>query len=93
MKLTKKELIESIAEHAKLTKTSAEVALDAVVAGIQTELLRGNDVSIPHIGTFQVAIRKARNGRNPATGESITIPAKKAVRFKVAADLKRVIAE
>ena len=56
---------------------------------IRTELSTGNEVNLPGVGKFSVVDRAARVGRNPATGEELQIPAKKAVKFKSSVTLKR----
>ena len=71
-----------------LTKKQAGEAFDEVVAAIADMLASGERVSIPGLGSFSVAHRPARTGRNPATQKTITIPASKNVKFKIAKDFK-----
>ena len=66
-------------------------AFEAVVGAVSTALKAGESVKIPGLGSFGVAERGARKGRNPATGESITIKASKTVRFKAGKDLKEAV--
>jgi len=86
--LSKTELIEKIASSTSLTKSSASSAVNLVFDTIKTTLKKGNSVSIPNFGSFDVVKRKARNGRNPQTGEVIKIKASKAPRFKAGKGLK-----
>jgi len=86
--LSKTELIEMIASSASLTKSSASSAVNLVFDTIKSTLKKGNSVSIPNFGSFDVVKRKARNGRNPQTGEVIKIKASKAPRFKAGKGLK-----
>jgi DNA-binding protein HU-beta len=86
--LSKTELIEMIASSTSLTKSSASSAVNLVFDTIKSTLKKGNAVSIPNFGSFDVVKRKARNGRNPQTGETIKIKASKAPRFKAGKGLK-----
>ena len=88
----KAELIESIASKAKLTKAEAIRSLAAFVSATSKSLKGGNRVALVGFGSFSVAKRKARTGRNPQTGKSIRIPAKKVVKFKADADLVEAVA-
>ncbi|HQL00591.1 MAG TPA: HU family DNA-binding protein [Smithellaceae bacterium] len=80
--MTKAELIGVIAQQADITKAAASKALDAYVATLTKELKKTGRMGIVGFGTFSVAKRKARQGRNPQTGKAIKIPAKKVVKFK-----------
>lgn len=71
-----------------LSKKQAAEAFDAVFAGITQSLKDGDRVQIPGFGSFSLSERAAREGRNPATGETIKIAASKNVRFKPGKDLK-----
>ncbi|TLU81467.1 MAG: HU family DNA-binding protein [Chlorobium sp.] len=86
--MSKAELVEKIAEQAKLTKVDAERALNAVLNVVTTSLKAGQDVALVGFGTFTVGDRAERQGRNPQTGEAITISAKKVVKFKPGKALK-----
>jgi DNA-binding protein HU-beta len=86
--LSKTELIEKIASATSLTKTSASSAVNLVFDTIKATLKKCHSVSIPNFGSFDVVKRKARNGRNPQTGETIKIKATKAPRFKAGKGLK-----
>lgn len=89
--MNKRELVDSVAEKAGLTKADAEAALDAVVEGISGALAAGDKVAVPGFGTFEVRDRAARTGRNPQTGATIEIAASKAPAFKPAAALKKTV--
>jgi DNA-binding protein HU-beta len=80
--MNKMELIADIAGTAKLSKTDASAALDAFIDVITRALKANEEVRIVGFGTFGVATRKAGIGRNPRTGEEISIPKKKRVKFK-----------
>jgi len=79
--VNKSELIEHIAQQADISKAAAGRALEAVIGGIQASLKKGDTVSLLGFGTFAVSTRAARTGRNPQTGKSIQIAAKKVVKF------------
>ncbi len=80
--MSKAELVEKIADQAKLTKVDAERALNAFINVVTASLKDGEDVSLVGFGTFAVGNRAERSGRNPQTGEAITIAAKNVVKFK-----------
>jgi len=75
--MNKKELIESIAGAADISKAAAEKALNGTLAAIAESLNKGGKVTLVGFGTFSVSKRDARQGRNPQTGKAIKIPAKK----------------
>ena len=85
--MNKTELIEAIAAGAGLSKADAKKALDATVADVKDTLVKGDKIQLVGFGTFSVAERPAREGRNPSTGATITIPAKKVAKFKAGAEL------
>ena len=85
--MNKTELIEAIAAGAGLSKADAKKALDATVAAVKDTLVQGDKIQLVGFGTFSVAERPAREGRNPSTGATITIPAKKVAKFKAGAEL------
>ena len=89
--MTKKELVAAIAEKAEMKKVDAENALNAMVEVISDELANGGEVALFGLGKFEVRERAARNGRNPQTGEAITIPATTAVGLKAAKALKDAV--
>ena len=86
--MNKSDLIEHIAKEADLSKASAARALDAFVSGITETLKQGSEVSLVGFGTFAVADREARTGRNPKTGEALQIKAAKIPKFRPGKGLK-----
>ena len=84
----KAEFVNRIAELTGYPKTHVAQCYEKVFELIAEELARGEKVSVAGFGVFQVSERAARQGRNPATGEPITIAASKTVRFKPAKNLK-----
>ncbi|HRN35378.1 MAG TPA: HU family DNA-binding protein [Flavobacteriales bacterium] len=89
--MNKAELVESIAAEAKISKADAKRALDAFVSNTTKALKKGDRVALVGFGTFSVAKRAARKGRNPQTGKEIKIAAKKVVKFKAGADLAKKV--
>lgn len=90
-KMNKAELIDAIAGEAKLTKADAGRALDGFINATTKALKKGDRVALVGFGTFGVAKRAARTGRNPQTGKAIKIAAKKVAKFKAGADLKKSV--
>lgn len=80
--MTKSDLVQKIADAAGITKIVAEKALNSFMDAVGDALAAGDKVTLVGFGTFEVATRASREGRNPRSGEIITIPASKAVRFK-----------
>lgn len=89
--MNKAELIEAIASKADLTKADAKKALDAFIDATSGTLKKGDRVALVGFGSFSVAKRAARTGRNPKTGEEMQIPAKKVVKFKPGAELAKIV--
>lgn len=89
--MNKAQLIDAIANDAKLTKADAKRALDAFVKTTTGALKKGDRVALVGFGSFSVSKRNARTGRNPQTGKPITIAAKKVVKFKAGADLSGAV--
>ena len=87
----KAEMINAIAEQAGISKKEAAAAFDAFVNYISDTCQGGGRCAIPGLGSFSVTERKAREGRNPRTKETITIPASKNVRFKAGKDLRDLL--
>jgi len=85
--MNKAELIDAMAADANLTKADAKRALDAFVGATTKSLKKGDRVALVGFGSFSVAKRAARTGRNPQTGKEIKIAAKKVVKFKAGSDL------
>ncbi len=80
--MTKAELISTIAQDAGITKAAAGLALESYVTAVAKELKKNGKLGLVGFGTFSVVKRKAREGRNPQTGKTIKIPAKKVIKFK-----------
>ncbi|MFN8276714.1 MAG: HU family DNA-binding protein [Chitinophagales bacterium] len=89
--MNKGDLIEKIAKDTKLSKVQANDALDAVIDAIQGALSKGQKVTLVGFGTFSVAKRAARTGRNPRTGKEIKIKAKKIAKFKAGNELAKKV--
>ena len=86
--MTKADLVNAIAEKAGLTKTDAEGAIKAFTDTITEALKKGDKVALVGFGTFSVGERAARTGKNPQTGEQISIAAAKVPKFKAGKALK-----
>lgn len=89
--MNKANLIDAVAQQADLSKAAAERAVSATVEAIQESLKAGDTVTLAGLGTFSVCARAERIGRNPKTGEPITVPASKAPKFKPAKGLKDAV--
>jgi DNA-binding protein HU-beta len=89
--LTKTELIDKVAEKAKLTKKASAKAIDVIIGAISGSLVKGNKVQLVGFGSFEVKKREARKGRNPQTGAEIKIPARKVPVFRAGKALKEVV--
>ena len=87
--MTKQELAKHVAAAAGMTGEQAKGAVDAAFDAISGELAAGRDVAIAGFGKFTVSDRAAREGRNPATGQTIQIAASRAARFSAASALKK----
>ena len=91
--MTKTELINEVANKTGRTKKDAEKAVSAVIESITDAMSMGDKVQLVGFGTFEVRDRAAREGKNPATGETISIPATKVPAFKAGKALKDAIAK
>ncbi len=89
--MTKTELIQALAETANLEKKQAKAALEGLTVLVEKTVKKSGEVPLKGLGKFRVVKRKARMGRNPATGEPIKIAAKTVVKFTVAKSLKDLI--
>ncbi|MFZ5796838.1 MAG: HU family DNA-binding protein [Thermodesulfobacteriota bacterium] len=85
--MNKGELVEKVAKNCGLSKSSADDAVNTVMGAIADALTNGDKVTLVGFGTFAVAERAAREGRNPKTGEKMNIPASKGVKFKAGSKL------
>ena len=89
--MNKAELIEKIAKDANMTKVQANEAIDSFTSAVVTTLKKGDKVTLIGFGTFSVTARAARNGRNPQTGTTIKIKARKVPKFKAGKDFSESI--
>ena len=89
--MNKVELSAAIASETGLSKKDAEAAVKAFVEIVTKELQKGEKVQLVGFGTFEVSERAAREGRNPQTGETMTIAASKAPKFKAGKALKDAV--
>lgn len=89
--MTKAELIATIGKEAKISKSSAEKAINAFTGTVMKALKKGDKLALTGFGTFSVAKRRARAGRNPQTGKEIKIPATRVAKFKAGSLLKSAV--
>jgi len=89
--MTKAELIAIIAKETKISKASAEKAINAFTNSVTKALKKGDKLTLTGFGTFSLAKRRARKGRNPQTGREIKIPANKVAKFKAGKMLKSAV--
>jgi len=86
--MNKKEIIKAVALNQDVTMKDCELVINALFEEITKNLENGESVVLSNFGTFELRTRKARNGINPTTGESISIPEQKTVAFKPGKNLK-----
>lgn len=89
--MNKGDLVGKIAKDAGLTKYQAEAAFNSLIGSVTASLKKGKKVTIVGFGTFSVAKRKARVGRNPQTGVPIKIAARKVPKFASGSDLRKAV--
>ena len=89
--MNKGDLVGKIAKDVGLTKSQAEAAFNSLIGGVTSSLKKGQKVTIVGFGTFSVAKRKARMGRNPQTGAPIKIAARKVPKFACGSELRNVV--
>ena len=89
--MKKVELVETVATATGLTKADTTRVIDATLDAIKDALVKGDKVPLVGFGTFSTSKRAAREGRNPRTGETVTIPARIAVTFKAGSALKDAV--
>ena len=89
--MNKADLVEKMAGEAGISKVAAEKALNAFINGVKGALKKGENITLIGFGTYSVANRKARVGRNPQTGAELKIPARKVVKFKPGKGLKDIL--
>jgi DNA-binding protein HU-beta len=89
--MTKVELIDKVAEGLGLPKREVEKMLEKLISTMQAALKEGKKVSVAGLGTFVVKEKKARLARNPKTGESVQVPAKRSPKFRAGKELKEIV--
>jgi len=89
--MNKQDLIDAIAKESKLSKACSKKALEATISAISKSMKKGEGVILVGFGSFSVAKRAARTGRNPQTGKPIKIAAKKVAKFKAGAALAKAV--
>lgn len=89
--MNKQELIEAIAEKSHTSKSDSKKMLDAFLETVTETLAHGDSVQLIGFGTFKSTERNARSGRNPRTGETVTIPAKRVPAFTAGNALKEAV--
>ncbi|MBF0175703.1 MAG: integration host factor subunit beta [Magnetococcales bacterium] len=87
--MTKSQLIQSVAEQHNLTRQEAETVVSSVFGNITQALERGDRVELRGFGAFSVRLRPAREGRNPKTGDLVSIPEKRTPFFKAGKEMRR----
>lgn len=91
MPMTKADLVEEVAKAIEVPKKDSEVIVKSIFESITKALHRGEKVELRGFGSFRLRERKARVGRNPKTGETVDVPAKKVPYFKAGKELKELI--
>ena len=91
--MTKKEIVNRVAEAMNITKAKAEIGVNTTLAALKGALKRGERVELRGFGVFIVKPRKTGVGRNPRTGEEVAIPLGRVVRFKPSKDLRIDLSE
>ena len=89
--MNRTELVAAMAEKTQLSKKDADLALKAFIDDVSEEMQKGEKVQLVGFGTFEVSERAAREGRNPQTGETMTISASKSPKFKAGKALKDLV--
>ena len=89
--MNRTELVAAMAEKTQLSKKDADLALTAFIDVVSEEMQKGEKVQLVGFGTFEVSERAAREGRNPQTGETMTISASKSPKFKAGKALKDLV--
>lgn len=89
--MTKADLVERVAREADMTKKDAEQLVEIIFDSITETLNKGEKIELRGFGSFRVRERNSRKGRNPKTGDSVAIPAKRVAYFKPGKELKELI--
>lgn len=92
-RLTQTEIVNTLADSSGLKKTEVKAMFDAIAALATAEVKKNGEFTLPGFGKLVKATRKAREGRNPATGATIKIPAKTTVKFRLGKALKDAVGE
>ncbi len=91
--MKKSELVKKVAAETGMSQADAARALNAIISAVSDCLISGDSITIQGFGTFKVSEHKERKGRNPSTGEAMTIPARKAAKFSPGKELSALIQE
>jgi DNA-binding protein HU-beta len=89
--MNKQQLVDKVAQEARITKTSAAAAIDSFFDGVTKALKKGQPITLVGFGTFKTANRKARLARNPQTGAEVKVPKRRVVRFNAGKALKSAV--
>ena len=89
--MTKAELIEEVARVARLTKKETELIVNTVFEHVSLALTRGDKVELRGFGSFRIRQRNSRKGRNPKTGDAVSVPEKRVPFFKVGKRLRELV--
>ena len=89
--MTKKEFYDATAEKAHASKKDTAAILDAALAVFESAMISGDKLALTGIGTFEVSEKGERTARNPRSGETITVPASRSVKFKAGKTLKDAV--
>jgi len=92
MTLTKKDIVNNISEATRIKQTQVKIIVQKTFDAIIESLIKGNKVELRNFGVFKIKSRRARKGRNPRTGDTVPVPAKKAVVFKAGMEMKKKVA-
>ena len=89
--MNKDDLVDRIAASARTSKTRAAAIIETFMGNVSAALEKGERVTLVGFGTFEISHHKARNGRNPQTGDLITIPARRVARFSPGLELRKTL--
>lgn len=89
--LKKSELVKKVALETGMSQTDAAKVLNAIISAVSDCLISGDSITIQGFGTFKISDHKERKGRNPSTGEAMTIPAKKVAKFSPGKELSALV--
>ncbi len=88
--MTKRDIVDEVVNRTDLSKTKAQIAVEAVFETLKRSMERGERIKLRGFGVFNIRPRKTGIGRNPRTGEEVIIPPGKAIRFKPGKDLQSI---